>query len=214
VSEKPPFSLSARLDPPDVLKGANANVIISVERGPGFEEEISLAAADLPPNVTFDAKGLKIEKGKNEVKTVLKVAAGAANGEYGVTFTGRSKFNNRDYAVTALPATLDIALPFELKVEPEKLELPPDGKAKLKVIALRKGGYKGPITLAVQNLPGNVTAAKASIDQDKNDTEIEISAAAAATAGDKPDVTIQGTATAAGNQQNVSPAFTVTIQKK
>lgn len=213
VSEKPPFSLTTKLEPPDVLKGGTANVTITADRGEGFGEEIAINPADLPPNVTFDAKGLKIEKGKNEVKAVLKVAAAAVNGDYTVAFSGRAKHNNRDYVVTSLPAALEIALPFELKVEPAQVPIDAAGKAKIKVVAVRKGGYQGPIALVVQNLPANVTAPKVNIDQGKDDAEIELTAANAA-AGDKPDVNIQGTATAAGNQVGTSPPFTVTVQKK
>ena len=211
VSEKPPFSLTAKLEPPDVLKGGNANVVITVNRGEGFAEEIALAPADLPPNVTFDVKGLKIDKGKNDVKTVLKVAPAAVVGEYFVAFTGKAKHNNRDYTVTALPTALDVALPFELKVEPAAIKLDAGGKAKFKITAVRKGGYEGPIGLVIQNLPANVTAGKANIDAKQNETEVELTAAASAAAGDKADVNIQGTAPAAGNQQNTSPNFTISV---
>jgi hypothetical protein len=78
---------------------------------------------------------------------------------------------------------------------------------------VRKGGYQGPITLEVRNLPANVTATKATIEQDKNEIEIEIAAAPNAPPGDKADVNILGTATAAANQQNPSPNFTLSVVK-
>jgi hypothetical protein len=45
-------------------------------------------------------------------------------------------------------------------------------------------------------------------------TEIEVSAAANAAVGDKKDVNVLGTATAAANQQNASANFTVMVLKK
>jgi hypothetical protein len=102
-------------------------------------------------------------------------------------------------------------LPFDLKVEPMPLKLTPGGKAKLKVTATRKGGYQGPIDLEVRNLPANVTAPKTSIAMDQTAVEIEVAAAAAAVVADKADVNVLGTATAAGNQQNASPNFTVSV---
>jgi len=92
--------------------------------------------------------------------------------------------------------------------------LAPGAKAKLKVTAVRKGGYQGPITLEVRNLPANVTAAKGEIAMGQTAAEIELTAAAAAAAGNKADVNVLGTATAAANQQNASPNFAVNVVKK
>jgi hypothetical protein len=57
-------------------------------------------------------------------------------------------------------------------------------------------------------------AAKPTIAMGQNSVDVEITAAANAAVGDKADVNIQGTATAAANQQNVSPNFTVSVGKK
>ncbi len=91
---------------------------------------------------------------------------------------------------------------------------PAPGKHKLKVKAIRKGGYKGPIALEVRNLPANVTAAKATIAENQNEAEIELAAPANAGPGDKTDVNVLGTAPAAGNQQNASANFTLSVVKK
>ena len=48
----------------------------------------------------------------------------------------------------------------ELKVEPATVTLKPGEKAKLKVRALRKGNYQGPIAVELKNLPAQVAAAK------------------------------------------------------
>ena len=98
-------------------------------------------------------------------------------------------------AATSAPAPLVVSLPFELKAEPLPLKLLPGGKAVLKVTATRKGGYAGPITVEVRNLPANVTAAKATIAMGQTAVDVEVTAAANAVAGDKADVNVLGTAT-------------------
>ena len=214
ITEKPPFNLLVKLDHPEAAKEIPANVTITAVRGDGFAEEIVLTPLDLPPNVVPAAKVLKIEKGQNEFKTQLALPKNAPVGEFAISFTGKAKSQNKDYVVTALPVSLNIGLPFNLKVEPAPLKIDAGEKAKIKVVAERKAGYEGPITLEFRGLPTGVTAAKVNIDQGKNDAEVELTAAANSQAGDKVDVNVLGTATGAGNQQNATANFTVTVQKK
>src|SRR5207244_8496716 len=141
-------------------------------------------------------------KGTTEAKIELKVPAAVPIGQFPITFTGRARHMDKDYAVTAPPAPLVVAGPFALKVEPEKVSVDVGGKVKFKVMAVRKGGYAGPITLALRNPPAGVTAAAATIAPGQDAVEIELTAAATAAVGDKADVDILGTATAAANQQD------------
>src|SRR5262249_25159254 len=161
--------------------------------------DIALTPFGLPPTITTALKA--IAKGQNEAKGELKIDAKAALGDQPITFSGKGKKENKEFNVTALPVSLALVPPFTLKVEPAPFKIDAGDKAKLKVIAERKGGYKGPIGLEIRGLPTNVTAPKLPIEQDKNDVEIEIAAAANAVVGDKADVNVLGTATGAGNQQ-------------
>jgi hypothetical protein len=212
IVERPPFTLAVKFDTPEQIRGAPASVTVTATRVSGFTEEIALTPLALPANV---APGLKnIPKEQNEVKAQVTPAANAALGTHAISVTGKAKFQNKDYAAIAPPVSLVVALPFDLKTEPVPVKLTAGAKAKIKVSAVRKGGYQGPITLEVRNLPANVTAPKATIEMGKNEAEIEISAAANAAAGDKPDVNVLGTATAAANQQNASANFAVSVPKK
>ena len=88
-------------------------------------------------------------------------------GEYFVFFTAKTKFQGKEMAGIAPPLVLVLGLPFDLQVAPTSLSLKPGDKMKLKVNAVRKGGYKGPISLEIRKLPANVTAAKAIIAADQ-----------------------------------------------
>src|SRR5206468_2188783 len=131
-----------------------------------------------------------------------------------VTLTGKGKFQNVEHTVMALPATLVVALPFDLKVEPAPFKITQGAKVKLKVTAVRKGGYQGPISVELRNLPAGVTAAKGTIAMAQNTVEVEVTAAATAAVATKADVNVLGTAPAAANQQNASPNFTINVLKR
>jgi hypothetical protein len=214
VKEKPPFALAAKFDQPQTLRGQSATVTITATREPGFTEEITLTppVAGLPPNVTAALKN--IPKDQKEVKVELKVAANAPLGQFMVQFSGKGKYQNKEFIVQTMPVPLVLASPFDLKVEPVPLKITQGDKAKLKVIAARKGGYKGPINVEIRNLPANVTATKATIAEGQTTVELEITAADNAAVASKADVNVLGTAVAAANQQAASPNFTVSVVKK
>jgi hypothetical protein len=215
VKEKAPFTLAAKLEHPESAPGLPINVTITATRDPGFVEDIILnPLVGLPP--TEKPPALKpIAKGQDEVKFQMTLTAKAALGEHVLFFSGKAKAQNKEFSASAPPATLVLGAPFDLKVEaPLKLTTGDKGGSKLKVSAVRKGGYQGPIAVEIRNLPANVTAAKGMIAMGQTETEIVVIAAANAPAGPKMDVNILGTATAAGNLQNASPNFTVIVEKK
>lgn len=212
VTDKPPFTLAAKFDQPEAVRGLATTVTVTATRAPGFAEDIVLAPLGLPPTVAPALKN--IPKGKNEVKVTLTPAAAVPLGKIPFALSGKGKYQNVDYTVPTPPLNLTVALPFELQVSPAPLKIAQGAKAKLKVTAVRKGGYQGPIGLEVRNLPANVTAPKATIAMGQTSVEIEITVAAAAAVGDKAGVNVLGTATAAANQQNASPNFVLGVLKK
>ena len=213
VTQKPPFTLSAHFDRAEGIRGQPIALTIGATRVTGFTDEIALSAANLPSK-SLSAALKNIPRGRIDVKVQLHAAANAALGSFPVSFTGKSKFQGRDVAVTTSPILLVLVMPFDLQVDAAPVKLLPGGKAKIKVSATRNGGYQGPITLEVRNLPGFVTAAKMTLAAGQDAAELELSAAANATAVQKADVNVLGTASAAGNQQQASANFLVTIAKK
>jgi len=105
VTDKAPFSLTAKFDVPMGTPGKPAPVTITAKRSPGFTGEIALTASGLPANVTAALKN--IPAGQNEIKGQLNLAGNAPVGSYSVLITGKAKHNNRDFAVNApLPLTI------------------------------------------------------------------------------------------------------------
>ncbi|HYT91864.1 MAG TPA: PPC domain-containing protein [Gemmataceae bacterium] len=214
VKERPPFALTAKFDPPQAVPGSPVTVTISVTRDADFAEEIALLPpTGLPPGVP--APALKpIPKGQNEVKLALNLTPKTPLGKFDVTFNGKGKRGTKEYVVSSAPAVLVVGAPFALTVEPAKASLPAGGKAKLKIVANRQGGYQGPIAVELRNLPAGVLATKAVIAMGQNMVEVELTAAANAAIASRQDVNVLGTATAAGNLQGASPNFAVSVTKK
>jgi hypothetical protein len=211
VLEKPPFTLAARFDLSEGTRGSPVDVTITATRAAGFADDIALSAAELPPNIAPALKN--IAKGQHEVRVQLNPAANAALGTFPISFTGKAKFQNKDFSFSAQPIPLVLVLPFELQVEPVPVTLAPGGKTKIKVSVLRRAGYQGPITLELRNLPANVTAPKATLAAGQSVLELELAAAANAAVISKADVNVLGTATQAANQQVPSPNLTVSLKK-
>lgn len=213
VREKAPFALLAKFEPAEIAPGTAATLVLQAERQAGFEEEIlfnppaGFPPTDKPPAVK------SIPKGQKELKLPITFNPKVPFGEFDILVSGKAKAKTGEFVVNALPAKLKVTQPFELKVE-APLKLAAGAKGKVKVNAVRKGGYAGPIALEVRKLPANVTAGKAVIEKGQTAAEVEIAAAANAPPGPKADVDVLGTATALNNLQNPSPAFTVTVEKK
>jgi len=212
ITEKAPATLALKLDQVEQIRGTAVSATVTATREAGFNEEITLTPLGFPPNVAAALKN--IPKDQKEVKVQLTPAANSALGQFMISVTGKTKFQNREYTVTASPAKLNLILPFDLKVESVPLKIGLGEKGKIRVTAARKAGYQGPIALEVRNLPANVAAGKATIAMGQTEAEIEITAAPNAPFGDKADVNVVGTASTAGNQQNTSPNFAVSVIKK
>lgn len=214
VKEKAPFTLAVKMNPPEGVPGTKPTVTITATRDKDFTQDITiLPPTNLPPNVA-PPKIPNIAKGKNDASFPLDLSPKAPMGEYAVLFAAKSKLKDGEVTTAALPLDLVLGPPFALKVEPATVALKPGDKTKIKIIATRRGGYKGPITVDARKLPPNVTGAKATIAADQTTAELEITAAPTAAPADKADVDVVGTATALNNLQNASPAFTVRVQKK
>lgn len=214
VREKSPFTLAVKMSTPEGVPGIPATVTITATRDKGFVDEIAInPPLNLPPNVGAP-KIPNIAKDKTEISFPLDLNAKAPIGEFAMIFSAKAKLKEGDVSATALPLNLVLGPPFDLKVEPALLSMNPGDKAKVKITATRRGGYKGPIALEARKLAANVTSGKATIAADQTTAELDIVADAKAAPGDKADVDVAGTATALANLVNASPVFTVRIQKK
>ncbi len=96
VKEKAPFTLAIKMDPPEGIPGGKANVIITVTRDKGFEDEITLSApTGLPATIPVPKTVPAIGKGKNESTFPLDLNAKTPLGEYFVLVNAKTKFQGQ-----------------------------------------------------------------------------------------------------------------------
>ena len=214
VVNKAPFSLAVKMSVPEAVPGLPTTVTITATRDPGFMDEITInPPLNLPPGVG-PPKVPNIAKDKSEVSFPLDLNAKVPMGDYAILFSGKAKTKEGELTAAAPPLNVALGPPFELKVEPATLSLNPGDKAKLKITATRRGGYKGPIAVELRKLPAGVTGGKGMIAADQSAADLDLAVDAKAAPADKMDVDVLGTATALANLQSASPVFTVRIQKK
>jgi hypothetical protein len=202
--ESAPFTLTASLDRPEASPGTQTKLTVRARRAEGFTGEIPLLLDGLPDGVTTGLQN--IPENQNEAVLRLDVAATAKLGRYPLRATGRTKFATKDLAADAPSCDLVLVAPFVLKVDPT-LMVPQGGKAPLLVTAERQGGYDGPIALAWTGLPTGVTTAPVQVATGQKTAICDVSAAADAPLGNRPDVTVTGTA----NQQTASGKLSIQV---
>jgi hypothetical protein len=218
VTEKAPFTVQVQPGGPEVARGVGLPVTVTVTKAAGFDEEVTVTS-QLPPPAPGQQPPLppltiKVPKGQLQASGELKPPPNAPLVGLAVGFSAQTKAKGRDFALAVPPVALAVVPPFELQVDTGGGKLTQDGKHKLKVKAVRRGGYRGPIALEVRNLPANVTAAKAAIAENQSEAEVELTAAGNAAPGDKGDVNVLGTAAPIGNQQVASGNFALSVVRK
>jgi hypothetical protein len=235
---EPGFDLSIGLDRWDAAQASTVTIPIlaarhdyagpievSVVGPPGISGAVTIAAGQPPqPNAPAGQLVVSVKPDVPLGPHFLRIQGKATiNGKPVVAFASvaapvRASLANLPYPPPQLLDQVALAVtpiaPFTVKAEPVPVKLLPGSKASLKVTATRQGGYTGPIAVEVRNLPPNVTATKGTIATGQTALELEITAAAAAKAGDKGDVNVLGTATAAENRTATTSNFTVSIGKK
>jgi hypothetical protein len=209
VLPKPPYTLSARFDPPESVRGLKTQLVVAAVRDAGFDGPIAISALGLPANVTATSQTLAPTA--SELRMDVKLNDRAALGTYAFTIFGRSQTPEGTTIATVLPPPLAVVRPFDLRAEPNPLVIEQGGKTQLTVTASRKGGYDGPIGIELRNLPAQVTASKPKIGQGESTATVELTATSAAPLGVRGDVDALGTIEL-GQQQAASPPFAVKVQ--
>jgi hypothetical protein len=202
VTEKPFFTLEAKLDAPALGRATSLPITVLVKRADDFKEPITLALQGLPPNI--DLGNTPIEKDKNETKITLSAKNNAPLGGHSIVITGTGKRGDQQITVVAPALNLDVRMPIDLSLDTAAGKLPVGGKLKIKAKLTRLLGYKPAVELELKNLPKGVTAPKVTIPEGAGEAEIELAAAADAAIAKVDNLSLVGTASVAGENQSVT----------
>ncbi len=182
----------ARVEPALVplVQGAKAKCKLEITRR-SYDGPIQVDLKGLRGEVA--AAAVTIPRGKTSAVLELTVADKAALGDrHGIQVVGTALDRNR-LVVPAGAFAVRVQEPFSLVAQPGSIQLKEGTKATLKVTAIRRT-YKGPIELAVKNLPAQVSAGTVVLAEGKDQADIEVSAGNTAPSSSRGDVHVVGTA--------------------
>lgn len=216
VAPKLPISLTA--EPAEVVfgKDLSATVKIKVARQEKFDEAVTIAVtpaapAGLPAGITAAVK--PIVKGTNEIDIVFTANAQAPLGEFTVVLTGAINQNNVNTTQPTPGITLRLRSPFEVAVKLDAEKVARGGTLKGKVTIDRNPAFKGPIVLALQNLPKGVTVAPVTVAEGAAEAEIVLTVAADAAQGAVNTINVKGDAmNGAAKLTGTSPNIALTVE--
>jgi hypothetical protein len=190
---KPDFSLTATPDKPLVGAGGTAALDLSVERSDGFDGDVAVSVADLPPGLT--ATQAVIRKGQQQGRLTVTAAEGvpvqalALHVSGAATIGGRTErrlagttetYNIQGTAytrdLTGPIATVGAPVPVSLTAEPGTLSLKGGETAAVTVRAKRRPEAGGEITVRLPNLPEGLTAEPAKIAAGAAETAVTVKA--------------------------------------
>jgi hypothetical protein len=211
VTDRAPFTLAVAMPQTEAFRGGSIPVTVAAQRLPSFAGGIALRSFGLPTSVALAAG--TIPPGKREATLELHSLVNAPLGRISVSASGKARLQGREVTVTAAPGFVDVVPPFELRVQSSSVRIARGGKTSLQVSAVRRGGYRGPISLEVQDLPAHVAAARTTIAKATSSAEIELAAAADAKPGARARVRIIATAIDAEKQRDTSRTFEVSVEK-
>ena len=90
------FSLSVPHQPTSLKQGTETGVLIGINRGKNFDEEVGLKVDGLPDGVTVVSADPVIKHGSKDVSLMLKAADDAALGDFTVKVTGHRSSSGAD----------------------------------------------------------------------------------------------------------------------
>jgi uncharacterized membrane protein len=91
------FSLSVPFEAVALIQGEEKPVLIGINRGENFGEEVAIKVSGLPAGVTVETSDPVIKHGSTGVTLLLKAAGDAALGDFTVKVTGHTASSGADF---------------------------------------------------------------------------------------------------------------------
>ena len=91
------FSLSVPFESVAITQGKEKSVLIGINRGHNFREEVAIEVSDLPRGVTLVTADPVIKQGATDVTLMLKAASDAALGDFTIKLTGQTASSSADF---------------------------------------------------------------------------------------------------------------------
>jgi hypothetical protein len=184
-----------------VPRGNRYAMMVTVSRA-NFGGEMVLGAETLPAGVTLQAD--RMPANLDTIPVVFEAAPNAVNGAQLTALTARhadpkqtvaTRFHQQvemiigqpgqsiywKYETAKAAVAVTDAVPFQINIVEPKVPLVQNGSLNLKIVAVRKPGFKAPITvLPLVNIPGVGTATSAVILENQTETTLVMNASGGA----------------------------------
>jgi uncharacterized membrane protein len=92
------FSLSVPFESVALVQGEETAVVIGINKGENFREQVAIKVTELPKGVTLETADPVIEQGNTEVTLMLKAASDAALGDFTVKVAGHTASSGADFS--------------------------------------------------------------------------------------------------------------------
>jgi len=227
-SDPAPFDLKVDKSEVTLRAGTKIKLRVSVTRQASYQGQIVVELKGLPPVVKSGR--LILKEGQLYGDIELWALPTAPTGQItDVTPVGTASDAKDRQVTSAVTLTVNVlgapvvvvpvadAVWFDLRLQPNTLNIRQGAVATVRVIVNRKNNFAGPVTVQLKGLPNGVQARNnsATINKNANSVDIQVFANPRAAIGSTANVTAVGTATFTNlKQQQTSPAITITVTKK
>jgi uncharacterized membrane protein len=92
------FSLSVPFESVALAQGEEKTVLIGINKGENFREQVAIKVTELPMGVTLETTDPVIKQGSTEVTLMLKAASDAALGDFTFKLTGHTASSGADFS--------------------------------------------------------------------------------------------------------------------
>lgn len=91
------FSLSVPFESVALTQGEEKSVLIGINRGENFREEVAIEVSGLPEGVTLETTDPSIKHGSTDATLMFKAASDAALGDFTAKVTGNTASSGADF---------------------------------------------------------------------------------------------------------------------
>lgn len=92
------FSLSVPFESVTLTQGEEKSMLIGINRGENFREEVEIKVSGLPQGVTLETAKPVIKQGDTDAALTLKAAPDAALGDFTIKVTGLTASSGADFS--------------------------------------------------------------------------------------------------------------------
>jgi len=92
------FSLSVPFESVALAQGEEKTVLIGINRGENFREQVAIKLSELPTGVTVETADPVIKQGSTDASLMLKAASDAALGDFTFKVTGHTASSGADFS--------------------------------------------------------------------------------------------------------------------